>query len=60
MKIAHQFTNDELYDKVIMTFKNPVIIIIYEIGIIALFMHLKHGFQSAFQTLGSTTISGLL
>lgn len=41
-----------LYSGVVATFKMPGYLVIYEIGIIALFFHLKHGFQSAFQTLG--------
>lgn len=45
-------TDEGLYEEVIEAFKNPIILIIYEIGMIALFFHLSHGFQSAFQTLG--------
>lgn len=52
LKITHEFTDHELYEKVIHAFKNPVYIVVYELGTIALFMHLRHGFQSAFQTLG--------
>ena len=49
---ANAFGKEELFDKVITAFHNPVYLIIYELGMIALFMHLRHGFQSAFQTLG--------
>ena len=52
LKVADKFGDEELYDKVIEAFHNPVYVVIYEIGMIALFMHLRHGFQSAFQTLG--------
>ena len=52
LKITHTINDAELYDKVIEAFKNPFYVIIYELGIIALHMHLRHGFQSAFQTLG--------
>jgi len=52
LKVADKFGDDELYNKVIEAFHNPVYVAIYEIGMIALFMHLRHGFQSAFQTLG--------
>jgi succinate dehydrogenase / fumarate reductase, cytochrome b subunit len=52
LKITHEINDTELYDTVIAAFKNPVYVIIYELGIIALHMHLRHGFQSAFQTLG--------
>ena len=49
-------TNDEgirnIYALVIEQFKTPFALVSYLIGIIALFFHLKHGFQSAFQTLG--------
>lgn len=41
-----------LYSGVVATFKIPAYLVIYEIGIIALFFHLNHGFHSAFQTLG--------
>jgi len=41
-----------LYSGVVATFKIPAYLVVYEIGIIALFFHLRHGFQSAFQTLG--------
>ncbi len=33
-------------------FSNPIFVAIYELGVISLFYHLMHGFQSAFQTLG--------
>ena len=33
-------------------FTNPVWVVLYIIGLIALFWHLVHGFQSAFQTFG--------
>ena len=44
--------DEDLYNDVIHAFKNPIILVIYEIGMVALFFHLSHGFQSAFQTLG--------
>lgn len=52
LKITKEINDTELYDTVIAAFKNPVYVIIYELGIIALHMHLRHGFQSAFQSLG--------
>jgi len=52
LKMTHSFGDEELYQKVIDKFKDPIYLVIYELGIIALFMHLRHGFQSAFQTLG--------
>lgn len=42
----------DLYEKVAISFSNPMIVIAYIIGLIALAFHLLHGFQSAFQTLG--------
>jgi len=49
-------TNEEgirdIYALVIEKFKTPFALISYLIGLVALFFHLKHGFQSAFQTLG--------
>ena len=41
-----------LYERVAMQFKNPLIVIAYVIGQIVLGFHLWHGFQSAFQSLG--------
>jgi succinate dehydrogenase / fumarate reductase cytochrome b subunit len=33
-------------------FSNQWVVVLYLVGVIALFWHLYHGFQSAFQTLG--------
>jgi succinate dehydrogenase / fumarate reductase cytochrome b subunit len=52
LKILHEYDDAALYQNVIDTFKIPGYVILYEIAMIALFFHLKHGFQSAFQTLG--------
>ncbi len=52
LKVVKTFDDHELYHKMVLKFSDPVYVIIYEIGIFALFMHLRHGFQSAFQTLG--------
>ncbi len=41
-----------LYATVSAAFKNPLYVIAYVIGMIVVGLHLKHGFQSAFQTLG--------
>jgi succinate dehydrogenase / fumarate reductase, cytochrome b subunit len=54
---GYQFVEDangnrDIYALVIQQFKTPPALITYLIGLIALFFHLKHGFQSAFQTLG--------
>lgn len=42
----------DLYARVSAAFLNPLLIAGYVIGQVVLFFHLKHGFQSAFQTLG--------
>ncbi len=42
----------DLFSRVALAFKNPVIVVVYVIGQIVLALHLWHGFQSAFQTLG--------
>lgn len=42
----------DLYGRVSESFTNIWIVIIYIIGLIALSLHLLHGFQSAFTTLG--------
>lgn len=41
-----------LYMRVDASFHNPIIVVVYVLGMIALGLHLLHGFQSAFQTLG--------
>ncbi|MFT4666269.1 MAG: succinate dehydrogenase / fumarate reductase cytochrome b subunit [Polaribacter sp.] len=42
----------DLYFRVAEAFKNPLIVAAYVFGQLVLAMHLWHGFQSAFQTLG--------
>lgn len=42
----------DLYAQVVLTFSNPIYVIAYVLGMVALGIHLNHGFQSAFQTLG--------
>ncbi len=42
----------DLYSRVSIAFKNPLIVIAYLVGLLVLSFHLSHGFQSAFQTLG--------
>jgi succinate dehydrogenase / fumarate reductase cytochrome b subunit len=44
--------NKDIYIRVIEQFSTLYVLIPYLIGLVALFFHLKHGFQSAFQTLG--------
>lgn len=41
-----------LYSDMIATFQNPLVVMVYLLGVISLCWHLVHGFQSAFQTLG--------
>lgn len=41
-----------LYGLVIETFKNPLMVAWYLLALVAIGMHLSHGFGSAFQTLG--------
>lgn len=41
-----------LFGEMQSTFQNPIIVVIYILGVISLCWHLIHGFQSAFQTLG--------
>lgn len=52
LKILHEYDDTALYQNVIDTFKIGAYVLLYELAMIALFFHLKHGFQSAFQTLG--------
>lgn len=42
----------DLYTVVQVAFKEPVLVILYVIGMIGLSFHLIHGFKSAFQTFG--------
>jgi len=42
----------DLYGRVYTAFQNVWIVIIYLVGLVALALHLLHGFQSAFTTLG--------
>lgn len=42
----------DLYSKVMVTFKQPWFVIGYVLAMIVLALHLLHGFQSAFQSLG--------
>jgi len=44
--------NRDIYGLVVEQFKTTLALVSYLIGLVALFFHLKHGFQSAFQTLG--------
>lgn len=41
-----------LYKAMQEVFQNPLVVLIYVLGVISLFWHLLHGFQSAFQTFG--------
>ena len=43
-----------LYDEVKIAFSQEWVVITYLLGLVALALHLLHGFQSAFQTLGLT------
>lgn len=40
------------YELLVTTFANPVIAVLYILWIVALWFHLRHGFWSAFQTVG--------
>ncbi len=52
LKIAHEITDQELYEEVVQSFKQPVYVGVYVLSMFVLGLHLWHGFQSAFQTLG--------
>lgn len=41
-----------LFEEMKEEFSNPIVVVIYLVGVISLFWHLVHGFSSAFQTLG--------
>ena len=40
------------YEELVHTFQNPITIVVYVLGFIFLALHLLHGFQSAFQSMG--------
>ncbi|XZF15361.1 succinate dehydrogenase cytochrome b subunit [Chitinophagaceae bacterium MMS25-I14] len=44
-----------LFERMQTIFTNPLIVVVYVLGCIALSFHLTHGFYSAFQTLGMGT-----
>ncbi|SNT24573.1 succinate dehydrogenase / fumarate reductase cytochrome b subunit [Ekhidna lutea] len=44
---------DRYYDEVVHMFENPVRVIIYCLSFVFLALHLLHGFQSAFQSMGA-------
>lgn len=50
VKFLHQ--DEDLYQMVFELFKNPYYVLIYSLGMIPLGLHLSHGIQSAFKTLG--------
>lgn len=57
MNGVNMTTNDgiemvDLYTLVISHFQDPIAIVIYLVGVIAFGIHVSHGFQSAFQSLG--------
>ena len=45
----------DVYSMVVYGFQNTVITVLYVVAQLALFLHLSHGFQSAFQTLGANS-----
>ena len=53
-KVALYGSNDDhnLYMEMQDVFSNVWVVVLYMIGLVALFWHLLHGFQSAFQTFG--------
>lgn len=50
VKIQHQ--HEDLYQMVVDLFKDPVYLFIYVVAALPLGLHLSHGVQSAFKTLG--------
>jgi succinate dehydrogenase / fumarate reductase cytochrome b subunit len=50
----HRFLDDHtgMYEEVVEAFQNPGYVAFYVCSVIILGLHLSHGFQSAFQTLG--------
>lgn len=44
--------NEDLFAIMLVVFENPILVLIYLLGVASLSFHLLHGFKSAFQTLG--------
>lgn len=42
----------DLYASVYVVYQNPVFVLVYVLSMVVIGLHLWHGFQSAFQTLG--------
>ena len=42
----------DVYSMVVAGFSNPVLAVLYVVAQVALFVHLRHGIPSTFQTLG--------
>jgi len=40
------------YEELVHTFQNPVVVVVYVLAFVFLALHLLHGFQSAFQSMG--------
>lgn len=49
---THLVIVKDLYKEVSVAFQNPLLVLLYLVGMLAVAFHLYHGFQSAFQTLG--------
>lgn len=49
---GYDYEMKDLYKRVSAAFSELWIVVVYVLGMIALFFHLSHGFASAFQTLG--------
>ena len=49
---THTVIVKDLYKEVGVSFQNPLLVILYILGMFAVGYHLYHGFQSSFQTLG--------
>ncbi|MEN0059421.1 MAG: succinate dehydrogenase cytochrome b subunit [Bdellovibrio sp.] len=51
-KVKIQGQDEDLYQMVVEVFKSPFYIILYVVAMLPLSLHLAHGVQSAFQSLG--------
>lgn len=48
--LGHKYHN--LYAEIIAVFQNPIVVVLYVVGVLSLLYHLMHGFESAFRTIG--------
>jgi succinate dehydrogenase / fumarate reductase cytochrome b subunit len=49
-----QFGHEDVFSRVVVSFQNPVVALLYAAAMIVIFFHLRHGISSGVETLGVT------